>query len=191
MTAGAANESTENSTEMTVDVVLWFLNLMAENGIDVVVDGGWGVDALLGWQSRTHLDLDIALKHRDSQRLRQVLDRNGYVEVHRKGTHAYNFVLQDSKGHVLDAHSYEFDDDGKFLFGIPYPLDSLTGTGNINGRTVRCITAERMVEFHTAYDGDETDRKDVLALCAKFEIPVPDYYAHWPTPNEDDPRPGN
>jgi lincosamide nucleotidyltransferase A/C/D/E len=170
----------DTSSEMTVDDVLAFLDLMDENGIDVVVDGGWGVDALLGWQSRMHQDLDIAVQHRHVQRLRQVLQDRGYSDVLREDTHTYNFVLGDSEGHRIDIHSYEFDHQGNLLFGIPYPFDSLTGTGTINGRPVRCITPARMVEFHAAYEGDEDDYQDVLALCQKFELPIPDYYMRFP-----------
>jgi lincosamide nucleotidyltransferase A/C/D/E len=169
----------DSSSEMTVDDVLAFLDLMDENGIEVVVDGGWGVDALLGWQSRTHRDLDIAVQHRHVPRLRQVLQDCGYTHVPREDTHTYNFVLGDSKGHLIDVHSYEFDDQGNLLAGIAYPFDSLTGTGTINGRPVRCITPARMVEFHAAYEGDGDDYQDVLALCTKFELPLPDYYASW------------
>ena len=169
----------DSSSEMTVDDVLAFLDLMDENGIDIVVDGGWGVDALLGWQSRTHRDLDIGVQHRHVPRLRQVLEDRGYSDVPREDTHTYNFVLGDSKGHLIDIHSYEFDDEGNLLVGIAYPVDSLTGTGTINGRLVRCITPARMVEFHAVYEGDEDDYQDVLALCTKFELPLPDYYARW------------
>jgi lincosamide nucleotidyltransferase A/C/D/E len=171
--------SMNSASEMTVEDVLVFLDLMDENGIDVVVDGGWGVDALLGWQSRMHQDLDIAVQHRHVPRLRQVLKDRGYIDVPREDTHTYNFVLGDSEGHLIDIHSYEFDDKGNLLFGIAYPFDSLTGTGAIDGRPVRCITPARMVEFHAAYEGDEDDYQDVLALCTKFELPLPNYYAHW------------
>jgi lincosamide nucleotidyltransferase A/C/D/E len=170
----------DSASEMTVDDVLAFLDLMDETGIDVVVDGGWGVDALLGWQSRRHQDLDIAVQHRHVPKLRQILEDRGYIDVERQDTHTYNFVLGDSKGHLIDIHSYEFDDQGNLLAGIAYPFDSLAGTGEIVGRPVRCITPTRMVEFHAAYEGDEDDYQDVLALCTKFELPLPDYYAHWP-----------
>ena len=40
----------------------YFLN---KNNIDVIIDGGWGVDALLGEQTRTHDDLDVAVQHED------------------------------------------------------------------------------------------------------------------------------
>ncbi len=170
------------SSNMTESDVLAFLDLMEDNGIEVVVDGGWGVDALLGQQSRPHLDLDIAVRHRHVAALRQLLEDRGYHEVPRNDTHTYNFVMGDSHGHLVDVHSYEFDDHGQLLFGIAYPADSLTGLGTIANRTVRCITLERMVEFHTAYDGDDNDYRDVLALCQKFQIPVPEQYAHWRSP---------
>jgi lincosamide nucleotidyltransferase A/C/D/E len=164
---------------MTVGDVVVFLNLMEENGINVVVDGGWGVDALLGYQSRRHLDLDIAIAHCDVSALRKALGPVGYVEVTGNGTHTYNFVLGDVMGHLIDVHSYEFDDAGQLRFGIPYPFDSLQGTGRIADKTVRCITPERMVEFHTAYVGDNDDYRDVLALCQKFQLPIPEQYANW------------
>ena len=46
---------------MTVDKVHWFLDLFSELGIKVWIDGGWGVDALLGECTREHQDLDIMI----------------------------------------------------------------------------------------------------------------------------------
>jgi lincosamide nucleotidyltransferase A/C/D/E len=39
-------------------------------GIEIWVDGGWGVDALLGEQTRPHKDLDIAIQQKDVPQLR-------------------------------------------------------------------------------------------------------------------------
>ena len=41
--------------------------LLEKNGLEVYVDGGWAVDAVLGEQTRPHDDLDIALPHVDNQ----------------------------------------------------------------------------------------------------------------------------
>lgn len=49
---------------MKAETVIELLELFAENGIETVLDGGWGVDALLGFQTREHSDLDIAIPHR-------------------------------------------------------------------------------------------------------------------------------
>jgi lincosamide nucleotidyltransferase A/C/D/E len=35
--------------------------------IKVFLDGGWGVDALLGYQSRAHNDIDIFVEKNDYQ----------------------------------------------------------------------------------------------------------------------------
>jgi hypothetical protein len=41
--------------------------------------------------------------------------------------------------------------------GVTYPAGSLTGTGRLAGRSVRCISPEGLVAFHT---GDEVDAQD-------------------------------
>ena len=46
MSNSPANCKCENP--MTADKVHWFLDLFDELGIEVWIDGGWGVDALLG-----------------------------------------------------------------------------------------------------------------------------------------------
>ena len=35
---------------------------LAQNNIKIWLDGGWGVDALLGQQTRLHSDLDIIIE---------------------------------------------------------------------------------------------------------------------------------
>jgi lincosamide nucleotidyltransferase A/C/D/E len=41
------------------------LDRLAARGIEVSVDGGWGVDALLGEQTRAHDDLDLVITRGD------------------------------------------------------------------------------------------------------------------------------
>ncbi len=41
--------------------VLDVLAVLAEDGVPVLLDGGWGVDALLGAQHRDHDDLDLVV----------------------------------------------------------------------------------------------------------------------------------
>src|ERR1019366_7462689 len=96
-------------TRMSGDVVVQLLQLFAQNGIDVVVDGGWGVDALLGEQTRPHGDLDIALQHEDVPKICALLEAHGYKDVPHVGTWEYNFVMGDEQGHEVDLHSYTFD----------------------------------------------------------------------------------
>ena len=169
----------KSDAEMSGDVVIQLLRLVEQHGIEVVVDGGWGVDALLGEQTRLHGDLDIALKHKDVPKLRALLEARGYRDVPRDDTRDCNFVMGDEQGHEVDFHSYTFDAHGKLVFGVEYPFDSLTGTGSIQGYPVKCITAEWMVKFHTGYELDENDFRDVSALCKRFGIALPAEYERF------------
>lgn len=165
--------------EMTMQDVIEFIDLCAQNSIEIIIDGGWGVDALLGRQTRKHEDLDIALPHVYVPKLCQLLEARGYKDIPREDTTEYNFVMGDSKGHQIDFHSYTFDEKGNNIFGVKYPLESLTGIGTIKGHTVRCISPEWMVKFHTGYPLDENDYRDVRALCEQFGIPLPSEYEHY------------
>lgn len=166
---------------MDGDSAVQLLQLFAQHGITVVVDGGWGVDALLGAQTRAHGDLDIALSHQDVPQLRKLLEDLGYTDVPRDDTRDCNFVMGDDQGHEVDFHSYTFDAQGALVFGVPYPPASLTGTGTIQGYSVRCITPEWMVQFHTGYTLDDDDYRDVAALCARFDLPLPAEYERFIT----------
>ena len=50
--------------EMTALDLLDLLVLFEQNQVELIIDGGWAVDALLGEQTRPHEDLDVAMPHR-------------------------------------------------------------------------------------------------------------------------------
>ncbi len=166
----------KSHAEMGGDVVVQLMQLFGQNGIYVVVDGGWGVDALLGEQTRSHNDLDIAVQHKDVPKLRELLEARGYKDVPRNDSWECNFVMGDDKGHEVDVHSYTYDAHGKLVFGVEYPFDSLTGTGFIQGYPVQCISPGWMVKFHAGYELDADDYHDVSALCERFGIALPAEY---------------
>jgi lincosamide nucleotidyltransferase A/C/D/E len=164
--------------KMTAEYVVELAKLCKQNQIEVVLDGGWGVDALLGEQSRAHADLDIVIAYDDVPQLRVLLERMGYADVPRPDTRAVNFVMGDGQGHLIDIHTYTLDGLNHPVHGLDYPLESLNGVGSIIGYPVRCIDLENMVKFHTGYALDENDYHDVKALCQRFGIPIPvDYEA--------------
>ncbi len=162
--------------EMTPTDVIEIVELLEQHGITVVIDGGWGVDALLGRQTRKHEDLDVAVEHKDVPRIRALLKARGYRDVPRDDTRECNFVLGDEQGHLVDVHSYTFDEAGRIVFGVEYPCDSLRGTGVINGRPVKTITPEWMVRFHRGYELDANDYEDVKLLCQRFGFRIPEDY---------------
>ncbi|MFH1157293.1 MAG: aminoglycoside nucleotidyltransferase [Pseudomonadota bacterium] len=151
--------------------------------IRIWIDGGWGVDALLGGQTRPHGDLDIVIQQKDVLKLRELLEARGYKDVKRDDTSVWNFVLGDDHGRLVDIHVIVFDAVGNGLYGsvekgVMYPAASLSGTGVVDGCTVRCISAEYMLKFHTGYKLRDSDFKDVSALCEKFGIEYPEECAH-------------
>jgi lincosamide nucleotidyltransferase A/C/D/E len=152
--------------------------------IKIWVDGGWSVDALLGEQTRLHKDLDIASQQKDISRLRQLLEDKGYREIKLREARPWNFVLGDDKGREIDVHVIVIDERGNGIYGPPensemYPAASLTGTGSIDGRSVRCISPEWMVRFHSGYELKEKDFRDVSALCEKFGIELPESFTKF------------
>ena len=161
------------SPEMTAADVIEIVRLFEQNDIELTIDGGWGVDALLGKQTRTHADLDIAVQHKDVTSIRALLEARGYREIPRDDTWECNFVLEDDQRHQVDVHSYTFDDEGKLVYGVEYPFESLTGSGTVSGHAVKCISPEWMVKFHDGYPLDADDYHDVKALCQHFGIKLP------------------
>jgi lincosamide nucleotidyltransferase A/C/D/E len=155
------------------------IRLLEHHGIQVYVDGGWAVDALLGHQTRVHNDLDIAIPHRYVLRLREILGSRGYRERNGPDNWECNFVLVDESGHELDVHSYELDEQGNNVYGVEYRREHLTGEGVIDGHPVRCICAEWLVKFHSGYQLDENDYRDVKAVCERFGIPLPDEFGRF------------
>lgn len=169
---------------MTAADVLSFYKEPESLGIAIWVDGGWGVDALLGEQTRPHSDLDIAVQQRDVAQLCGLLESRGYKEIKLEEARPWNFVLSDASGREIDFHVIVIDEKGDGIYGPRennemYPAASLTGTGSILGHAVRCISAEWAVKFHSGYELKGKDFRDVSALCEKFGIPLPEAFAEF------------
>jgi len=165
--------------EMTAEAALGLVMLFEQYQIEVILDGGWGVDALLGEQSRIHSDLDIVIAYQDVPHLRTLLLAQGYTDVPRPDTRPVNFVMGDDQGHLVDIHTYTLDRQNHPEQGLDYPLDSLNGMGTILGHPVRCITLDDMVKFHSGYELDENDYHDVKVLCQRYGIELPAEYAKF------------
>jgi lincosamide nucleotidyltransferase A/C/D/E len=161
---------------MEAETVINVYRTLRDAGIPIWIDGGWGIDALLGRQTRPHEDLDIAVDHKHVDTLRAVLGTLGYTALVTPDMRDYNFVLQDAQGRRIDVHTFVFDAEGKHQYGIAYPLESLRGTGTIGDQTVPCIALEWVIRFHENYDPDEGDLKDIRALIDQFGIEMPRNY---------------
>jgi lincosamide nucleotidyltransferase A/C/D/E len=162
---------------MNASDVVELLDFLEHNGVEVYVDGGWAVDALLGQQTRSHDDLDIAIPHQHVPLLRRLMATREFHERSRADSWEYNFVLADGGARQLDVHSYTLDAAGKNVGGVPYEAEHLTGSGVIAGRPVRCIDPRWLVKFLTGYKIDGRDHHDVRLLCERFGLVLPDDYS--------------
>lgn len=126
------------------------LRLLKNRGIEVCVDGGWGVDALLGKQRRPHDDIDLVLRQSDISHLVEVLGAAGFLRVE-EGARPFNFVVADRRGREVDLHGVVFDAAGNGLYGHRpddrsgrvYPASAFTGTGTIKGASTCRTTSPR------------------------------------------------
>jgi lincosamide nucleotidyltransferase A/C/D/E len=144
-------------------------------GIKIWIDGGWAVDALIGKQTRTHEDLDIAIEYNNLANLKTYLESQGYSEIKRAEDKMWDLVMGDDNGHELDVHAFSFDDKGNVIedkYWDGYSSDSLTGLGIIDGHAVNCVSPEQLLKTHdgTKRKLKDSDHSDMDALCKKFGI---------------------
>jgi lincosamide nucleotidyltransferase A/C/D/E len=167
-----------------LDLVEW----TSAAGLRIWIDGGWAVDALLGKQTRTHRDVDIALSVADAPALLAGLTERGFTPNPAGYETDWNFEYGTPAGAVVDLHLLVLDESGtggrmgEGPSAPAYPSGSLTGSGRIAGREVACISAPWLVRFHTGYQPDADDWADVRALCERFELPVPAEYDRFRFP---------
>jgi lincosamide nucleotidyltransferase A/C/D/E len=170
---------------MSAADVLEVLDRLDAVGIEWWIDGGWGVDALLGEETRSHDDLDVVVERKHLAKLPALFPRFAQVE---QDWRPARFVLRDAAGRQLDFHPVEFDESGdawqEQLDGTRsrYPAAGLRGRGRIGGREVRCITAELQLRHHDYATGrpDDVDWRDVRLLSERFGLVAPSVYAKRP-----------
>ena len=161
--------------------VLEVIEVLGASSIDVWLDGGWGVDALLEEQTRPHDDLDVVVKLADIDVITDTLAKHGFAMS--ENELPTRFVVRDSNDRRIDFHPVTFDETGGGLQRQPdgtdyrYPPEGFLGKGKVGGKTVNCLSAEVQMECHTGYEPDDNDRHDVQALHSKFGIPMPNIYA--------------
>ena len=148
-------------------------------GVPAIVDGGWGVDALLRTQTREHDDLDLVVALGAVGRIRAALARLDF-SLHEDHL-PVRVVLRSGSGEQLDFHTVEFDAEGGGVQPQPsgktfrYPPEGFVA-GAIDGVPVTCISADVQLVCHLGYTPTAKDARDVLLLCERFGLRVPRSY---------------
>lgn len=143
-------------------------------GLSVWVGGGWGIDALLGEQTRPHRDLDLMHVAGEEPRLLALLTGLGFAET--IDWRPVRFVMAHPDGREIDLHPLVFAPDGSaeqssLEPGKPYryPASAFT-EGSIDGTAVQCLSAEQQAYFHQGYEPAERDVHDMARLREAFGV---------------------
>jgi lincosamide nucleotidyltransferase A/C/D/E len=155
------------------------LTLLEGAGVRVWVDGGWGVDALLGEVGREHADLDLVIHLDDVELARAVLAGADFSHVLRDRLPTA-LAVADRGGREIDLHPVAPTADGGGdqrqpdggVFHYPPPV-----VGVIGERRVRCVDVRTQVLSHLGYEPTDTDRSDLRRLHERFGIAQPGPYA--------------
>ncbi len=123
--------------------VLEVVQRLRAAGVRVWLDGGWGVDALIGHQTREHDDLDLVIPLPDGDAARRTLTALGFELLEDEPTLC--FVARDADDRRVDVHTVAFDDEGGALQRQEdgsfwrYPSESFSGRGRVDGNELACL----------------------------------------------------
>lgn len=142
------------------------------------VAGGWGVDALVGRQTRRHRDLDIVVdeNQRELERVIAALADLGLDHLAERRTagsitprFSRRVWLADRAGHSVDVLPVDLDTSPfRATGGAPAAFS----TGVIAGGEVPCLSAALQVDRHRNYRHRSKDRHDLRLLDADAQ-PAP------------------
>ncbi|MFI1095668.1 nucleotidyltransferase domain-containing protein [Streptomyces sp. NPDC020917] len=159
---------------MTADDVLSVLALARQAGADLWIGGGWGIDALLGEQTRPHRDVDVMHRQEHEPALAAALAAAGFTET--LDWRPVRFVVTGPRGLEIDLHPLDFAADGSAVQAsldperpFVYPASCFV-TGTIGSSTVPCLSAEQQAYFHQGYEPAERDLHDMARLRERFGI---------------------
>ena len=171
--------------------VLRILAALNDAEVRFWVAGGWGIDALMGRQTRRHSDLDLVLDQSgsDEERARRVLANLGFrfenvdavgdsrlpriVQLHDRGGRVVELLPVD----LMSLPSAARSDRPPSREGRPAGSDGrhnqLFAVGRIGSRAVTCLAPAVQLALHQGYDLTLSDRRDVALLCRRFGLAPP------------------
>jgi lincosamide nucleotidyltransferase A/C/D/E len=150
------------------DEVLEVLDALDGAGVRHWVAGGWGVDVLVGMETRPHRDLDLAVDADDCDVCMHTFAGLGYAIE----TDWLPVRVEVAAGgdRWVDVHPVRFDAHGHGIQGDPegthflYPPAAFA-VGRLGGRAVPCLSADQQEVFHSGYELRLQDEHDLQQLA--------------------------
>lgn len=160
--------------------VVEVVSVLKGAGVCVWLDGGWGVDALVGQPTRSHDDLDVVVPIAEVQNIQQLLSSHGFTII--ENELPTRFVMGDASNRRIDFHPVTFNKEGGGIQQLQdgsswyYPPYGFSSMGKVDGQEMNCLTAEVQMMCHVGYTPDANDYHDVNLLHQHFGIPLPIVY---------------
>jgi lincosamide nucleotidyltransferase A/C/D/E len=157
---------------LTGEQVVALLDRLAPSARWLWIGGGWGVDALVGRETRPHADLDLLV---DADSLPAVLDllaADGFVPT--EDWLPVRIEVAHPDGRRVDLHPARPRPDGSAVQAgldgteFHYPAGCTT-TGTVAGREVTCLTATQQLTFRQGFTWRPVDHHDVALLQAHLD----------------------
>jgi lincosamide nucleotidyltransferase A/C/D/E len=173
---------------MSAERLLTLRSELNNLGIQVWIDGGWGIDALLEEETRSHKDMDFIADKRFYDDIRSFFFSKGYKVSEDEPDTEWHFLLEGPDGEIVDVMLVGFLEEGGATYppageGVTaFPAYAFEGKGKINSKDVECISAEYRllcltkdygVVGRTGYVFNEKDYNDLKAISDKFNITMP------------------
>ena len=152
---------------VTKENLIEVLDLLDSMEMKYWIDGGWGVDILLGKQNREHRDIDVDFDGEFTKALLYKLKEIGYEIV--VDWSPSRIELYHPELGYIDIHPLIINKDGSARQADPqggwYEFEAKWfSTAVFEGRVIPCISAEAQKLFHSGYELREVDKMDMKNL---------------------------
>ena len=151
--------------------LIMILDLLEHLKIRYWVDGGWGIDVLIGKQTREHRDVDIDFDAEFEPQLLMRLEEIGY-RITTDWRPSRVELYHPDHGYI-DIHPFVITETGAIKQAKPeggwYHFESGWFCEAVfEGRTIPCISVEGQRIFHSGYELRAVDLTDLGRLAEVF-----------------------
>jgi len=154
--------------QMPPSTVVTVVQALADAGVPCWLAGGWGVDALVGEQTRTHGDLDVVVDRDLPDVEERVAAALASIGLARAGSESSleplprTWVHSDGLGTTVEVLPAN-------LVAPPFNKATSFREGRVAGATVPCLSVELQLQLRSGYRHRARDRRDVVLLSGLRE----------------------